>query len=425
MFRTFALVFASCMLAVSGFGQEAETQKELSEELKKKPRSVVEAVDAQTEAQKLAVAQHVKEGESKKEKEGYSLYYYGGAFFLFLLVVGAVVYFIRRSQSSPPPPPARNSQGPQGPGNPQRMPAIFLALVLVGSAVYSAPCSVPAGQPFVVNTLTVVPSSNPDAPRAVIIMPDQERTFAIGGCGFGWNEHDLVVGFTGGPAVTIESVKNDKIVIKVKPDAAFIAPSYIQLALRVKGNLIHTDKVLRVLPPATYAAIQDMEKFGRAGTTAPSGVRPVVVHNADSVARITAAGADAKAIAVQAAIVTQSEKFSALFGTDGKGGVVGTEVVALRKDVEGLKVMVENHRGELFYSDGSSITDDLIARIEKLETATPATAGVSQEDFNALCVDLGNLRQQVESYGATKTGFWNPKTIDQKSRPIVRNPKKK
>lgn len=393
--------------------QEAKTATELPAALTDKPRTAVDAVDEQTAAQKEAAAAQKKATEdntaalkaaidaAKNKKESpttdYTLYYIGGALLIALLVWGIA----RRRRT--------------GPLFSLVIGVLFLGLL--APVINAAPCVVPAGQPFVVKTLSVVADpGNPDAPLRRMVMPGQTRKLAIGGCGFGFNEHNVTVGFTGGvPVSVIPPVKNDEIVITVSPDASFAAPQYLNLALRINGSLVHTQWALEVQPPQAYAALQAAERHG---VGSPSNPAPTIDRTARTAAVAAANNAttalDTSRTAANAA-VTLGTKFEQLFGADGKSGVVGTEVVALRKDVNDLKAFAKSADAELFYQDGSSRMDDLSERLEILEKRGGGGFGVSKADFDQLRAEVAGLRGQVASYGNVTVGTIHRGTIAEKA----------
>lgn len=300
---------------------------------------------------------------------------------------------------------------------------LLVALCLTTGIVYGAPCAVPSGQPFVVTGLSVVPDG-PESPRRVMIMPGQTRTFRISGCGFGWDQNQLIVGFTGGPAVTIDDVQNSSITIKVKPSEDF-GPAYLNLAVRVKGNLLRTPMVLEVQPPEAYSALQAIERHGVGTPSRPAPMIDNTARNAATAAARNASTANESATAAKNGVVTMATKFEQLFGADGKGGVVGAEVVNLRKEVDELKKFAEVADSELFFKDGSSRIDDLAERVKDLEAKRSSSVSTTTSDpgIAEMKAELAKLRTDMNAIMGVTVGSFHRGTIGQKSGLVVKSEK--
>ncbi len=126
---------------------------------------------------------------------------------------------------------------------------------------------------------------------------------------------------------------------------------------------------------------------------------------------IKAAAADATA--AKAAAVTMGDRFTAMFGSDGRGGTVGGAISDLQRDVAALKVEVKK---TVDLSAYDRRLKELDGELQKEKAARVRLA----EDLSAVKKTADDAKVLGERLGEVRTGVWRPRTLASRAVPAKR-----
>ncbi len=347
---------------------------------------------AQTDAAKAAADRAVAEKEAAKNK---SVPFYLQTWFWLLIVAGLVVVLVFRFRAF------------RSGGGAHHVIVLLFAASMAASMLVAAPCVGPHGEPFRVAGVTVI-KDKPTSPARLMIYPEQTRKLLVAGCGFGFDQARVSVGFGPGLDVSLGTIRDGgfELTVEAKDDVA-LGTRYLAVAVldvHDRKNYQLTDWKLEVVPKEAYAALQLIEIHGATHPAYRPG--PMVDRTARIRAIAAAHNAEAALEFTKSNSAAIKDTAAAVSGAAAAAKQALVEVASLRKDVDELKSRMKSVENELRYDDGSSVLDDLSARMKALEGKTD---GVTRQEFESLKAEVEKI------LGArVKTGMFRSQTIGER-----------